>query len=220
MATAGPDPTEVWTIVVAAGSGSRFGADKLAVALDGDNTVLDVSLHRAVAASDGVVLVVRADDPILYASPIDPLRLVAGGATRSDSVRRGLDAIPESAAYVLVHDAARPGADNALYQRVIGALQQGATAVVPAVPVVDTIRSVDGSQVDQDQLRAVQTPQGFAADALRAAHASGSEAPDDATLVEATGAQVVLVDGDVRNLKVTHPGDVEVLRSLLYPRSL
>ncbi len=219
MTSGGAQAGEVWTIVVAAGSGSRFGADKLAVALDGDRTVLDVSLDTALSASRGVVLVVRANDPMLYGVPVDPLRIVAGGDTRSASVRNGLAAVPDTADFVLVHDAARPGADAALYDRVIEALSQGAQAVVPAVPVVDTIRSTDGSQVDRNQLRAVQTPQGFDAAALRTAHAAGADATDDASLVEAAGAQVVLVAGDVRNLKVTHPGDVEVLRSLLYPHS-
>jgi 2-C-methyl-D-erythritol 4-phosphate cytidylyltransferase len=115
---------------------------------------------------------------------------------------------------VLVHDGARPLADTALFSRVIAAVRAGADAVVPVVPVVDTIRSLDGGAVDRSRLVAVQTPQGFRAEALRAAHRGGGEATDDATLVEAIGGKVVLVDGDRRNLKITEPDDLVVARAL------
>ncbi len=204
----------VWTIVVAAGSATRFGSNKLDLALDGHVTVLDHSMTVAMAASDGVVLVTRNDDSVLQGEEPPEVRRVAGGATRSESVRNGLTAVPVDADVVMVHDAARPLAGVELYQRVMDAVCAGAEAAVPVVPVVDTIRSVDGAAVDRDTLRAVQTPQGFRAESLRAAHGQGHEATDDATLVEALGHRVVLVAGDVRNLKITRPDDIHMARAL------
>ena len=129
--------------------------------------------------------------------------VVAGGATRSASVRAGLAAVPAAADHVLVHDAARPVPLPDVWQRVIDALRQGASAVVPVVPVSDTLRRRDGGTVDREELVGVQTPQGFQADVLRAAHASNADATDDASLAETIGAKVVLVEGDVTNIKIT-----------------
>ncbi|MEM7286578.1 MAG: 2-C-methyl-D-erythritol 4-phosphate cytidylyltransferase [Actinomycetota bacterium] len=206
---------DVWTIVVAAGSGRRFGADKLSVAIDGDRTVLDVSVETALQASSGVVVVLRADDPLLHAPPAEGLTFVAGGDSRSESARNGLAVVPETADVILIHDAARPLAGLDVYERVISAVRGGAAAVVPAVPVVDTIRTTEGDVVDRDRLRAVQTPQGFAAGPLREAHARGGDATDDAALVAALGHDVVVVDGDLRSLKVTRPVDIAFVRALL-----
>ena len=201
--------------MVAAGSGRRFGADKLSVAIDGDETVLDRSVATALDVSAGVVVVLRADDPLLVATPAAGVTFVAGGATRAESVRRGLAAVPETATVILVHDAARPLADAAVYRRVIDAIEAGAVAAVPVVPVVDTIRTVEGELVDRDRLRAVQTPQGFRAEVLREAHATSRDATDDAALVADAGHEVVLVEGDLRSLKVTRPTDIAVIRALL-----
>ena len=206
---------DVWTIVVAAGSGRRFGADKLGVAIDGDRTVLDVSVQAALEASSGVVVVLRPDDPLLLTTPAAGLRFVAGGDSRSASARNGIDAVPADAAVILIHDAARPLAGADVYRRVIDTVRDGAAAVVPAVPVVDTIVTVDGNVVDRDLLRAVQTPQGFDAKVLRDAHASGAEATDDAQLVAALGHDVVVVEGDLRSLKVTRPVDIAFVKALL-----
>ena len=96
----------------------------------------------------------------------------------------------------------------------IDAVRAGADAVVPAVPVTDTLREVGGSTVDRSRLVAVQTPQGFRADALRAAHAGDAEGTDDASLVEAQGGMVVVVDGDPCNLKITVPTDLVVAEAL------
>lgn len=205
----------VWTIVVAAGTGSRFGADKLSVVLEGDESVLDRSVTTAADESDGVVVVVAADSPMLKLTARAGLIFVAGGPSRSASARNGLAAVPDDAEVILIHDAARPLADAALYRRVIDAVRAGAAAAIPVVPVVDTIRSVAGGVIDRDQLRAVQTPQAFAARALRQAHADAPEATDDAALVEALGHPVVLVDGDVRNLKITRPADIAMARALI-----
>lgn len=204
-----------WTIVVAAGRGARFGGLKPYAALCG-RRVLDWSLAAARSASEGVVLVVVAERSGQPEPQAD--RTVAGGVTRSGSVRAGLAAVPPSCATVLVHDAARPLATAELFQRVVAAVDEGADGAVPSVPVIDTIRRVDGAVLDRHGLVAVQTPQAFRADRLRAAHAPGGEATDDAALVEAAGGRVVLVPGDPTNLKITGPSDLVAAAALLEAR--
>ncbi|HEY8545046.1 MAG TPA: 2-C-methyl-D-erythritol 4-phosphate cytidylyltransferase [Acidimicrobiales bacterium] len=203
----------VWTIVVAAGSGTRFGQPKQYLPLGG-RRVLDWSLVAARACSDGVVLVVAPD----HADRPEPAAdvVVAGGDTRSASVRAGLAAVPSDAEVVLVHDGARPLAPADLFTAVIAAVAEGsADAVVPGVPVVDTIRSRTRGVVDRSDLVIVQTPQGFTAAALRAAHADGAEGTDDASLVEARGGTVRVVPGAPTNLKITYPADLAVAEALL-----
>lgn len=204
----------VWTIVVAAGSGTRFGAPKQFEPLGADR-VLDWSLRAARAASDGVVLVVPADD----ADRPEPLadHVVAGGATRSASVRAGLAAVPAAASVIVVHDAARPLSTPEVWHRVLAAVDQGADAAVPAVPVTDTLRALGGGTAPREAFVAVQTPQAFAAAALRRAHADDGEGTDDASLVEATGGRVVVVDGDPANIKITSPTDLLVAEVLCRP---
>jgi 2-C-methyl-D-erythritol 4-phosphate cytidylyltransferase len=217
-------PGTAWAIVVAGGSGSRFGARKQYAALAGRRLV-DWSLDAARQACAGVVLVLPADDlqaPGERAAATWPVdRVVAGGRTRSDSVRAGLAAVPEEAEVIAVHDAARPLAGPRLWQAAIAAVRGGADGAVPTVPVTDTVQSrqPDGSLVtlDRSALWAVQTPQAFAASALRRAHAGGDVATDDAALVEAAGGRVVQVAGHPRNLKVTHPDDLLVVAALLPP---
>ena len=201
---------KVWTIVVAAGSATRFGRPKQFESL-GDQRVLDRSMSIARAASDGVVLVVPAADTLIEGG-------VAGGATRSESVRNGLAAVPSEATIICVHDAARPFADDAMYATVIDAVVAGADCAVPGVEVTDTVKIVDrdGRVVttpDRATLRAVQTPQAFRATALRAAHASSAEGTDDAALVEALGGTVVVVAGSADNRKITVPADLEWARA-------
>ena len=145
----------------------------------------------------------RVDDPEPLADAV-----VAGGVTRSASVRAGLAALPADADVVLVHDAARPYASKDVWQRVLEGVRAGADAVVPCVPVVDTLREVGGTTVDRSRFVAVQTPQGFRADALRRAHAGDVEGTDDASLVEAAGGKVLVVDGDPGNRKITTPADL------------
>ncbi len=214
----------MWCILVAGGSGSRFGGDKQHADVGG-RSVLDRSIDVAARSCDGVVVVLPAAEA--EAKPETPDSgtgghgadvVVAGGATRAASVRAGLEAIPSDAAFVLVHDAARPLATAVLFDRVILALMGGAEAVVPAIPVVDSVRHrVDGS-VDRSELVVVQTPQGFVAHRLRQAHASAGEASDDATLVEEIGGTVTLIDGEVSNLKLTYPHDLHTARALLDAR--
>jgi len=205
-------PGPVWAVVVAGGSGSRFGTLKQYEPLGG-RRVLDWSLDVARAACDGVVLVVPHEQ-VGVPEPLADL-VVGGGATRSGSVRAGLAVVPDEAGVVLVHDAARPLASRALFGAVVGAVEAGADAAVPAVAVTDTLRRLDGSPVDRSELVAVQTPQGFRAAALRAVHASEPEATDDASLIEAAGGCVVVVPGEVRNRKITEPDDLVMAEALL-----
>lgn len=193
--------------MVAGGSGTRFGARKQYLRLGG-RRVLDWALDAAAAHSDGVVLVVPADVADEPEAKVDVV--VAGGATRSASVRAGLAAVPDEAAVIVVHDAARPVPVPHVWRAVLEAVAAGADAAVPGVPVTDTLRSIHGGVVDRSSLVAVQTPQAFRAAALRAAHADGGDATDDASLVEARGGNVVLVDGDPRNVKITTPADLSV----------
>ncbi|MEY2450794.1 MAG: 2-C-methyl-D-erythritol 4-phosphate cytidylyltransferase [Acidimicrobiaceae bacterium] len=186
--------------MVAAGAGTRYGRPKQFETL-GDRRVVDWSLFIARELTDHVVLVV----PVDHVDDGEPLAdvVVAGGETRSASVRAGLAALPDEVTHVLVHDAARPVPVTDVWRRVLSALEQGADGVVPVVPVTDTLRERDGATVDRERFVAVQTPQGFRVDVLRAAHADGSEGTDDASLAEANGAKVVLVDGDPTNIKIT-----------------
>jgi len=210
--------SEVWVIVVAAGSGSRFGGPKQFSDLAGQR-VVDRAVAVAGRHASGVVVVLPAGSgsDTCVAGPADSVVLtVAGDTSRSGSVRCGLAAVPDTADVVLVHDGARPLASDELYRSVIAAVGGGAAdAVVPAVAVTDTIRRRDGGIVDRSQLVAVQTPQAFRAEVLRDAHASGSEATDDAALVELAGGKVVLVNGDPRNLKITTPLDLDIAEALL-----
>lgn len=206
----------VWTIVVAAGSGSRFGRAKQYERL-GDRRVLDWALAAAQSVSEGVILVVPPESAGRREPGVDAV--VPGGTTRSASVRAGLAAVPGDADIVLVHDGARPLALVGLFQAVIDAVRAGADCAIPAIPVANTVKRVaDGrvlETVDRDDLVEVQTPQGFAAAALRKAHANEPDATDDAALIEASGGTVVVVEGDPGNLKLTHPQDLAVARALL-----
>ncbi len=194
---------------MAGGTGQRFGAPKQYELLDEARRVIDVSRDVAERATDGVVVVVPAAD-------VARERGVAGGATRSESVRAGLAAVPAEATIICVHDAARPLASAALYGRVVDAVRGGADGAVPGVPVTDTIKVVDGGAVtatlDRSTLVAVQTPQAFRASALRDAHLGHDAATDDAALVEALGGRVVVVDGEPTNRKITEVDDLEWAR--------
>jgi 2-C-methyl-D-erythritol 4-phosphate cytidylyltransferase len=144
---------------------------------------------------------------------------VTGGATRAESVRAGLDDVPEDAAVVLVHDAARPILPEDVLERVVTGLEDGWDGVAPGLRVADTVKRANGDAVvetvDRTGLVAVQTPQAFMADALRRAHASGKDATDCAGLVEAAGGRVRIVDGDPRLLKVTTQADLDFAEALL-----
>ncbi len=208
------EANEVWTIVVGGGSGTRYGAAKQFDQL-GDRRVIDWAVRASAAASTGVVVVVPTAAFDHEQGRPGVTAVVVGGATRSQSVRAGLAAVPESADIVLVHDAARPLASSELFARCIAAVARGGDAVVPTIPVSDSLRRTDGGPVDRSNLVAVQTPQGFSAAMLRRAHESEPEASDDASLVDALGGNVVLVDGEVTNIKLTNPSDITVANALL-----
>jgi 2-C-methyl-D-erythritol 4-phosphate cytidylyltransferase len=209
-----------WAVVVAGGSGTRFGGYKQFVTLGG-REVVDWSLEAAHKACTGVVLVVPADVVERYTGRASAV--VAGGPTRAESVRAGLRAVPPEAGVIVVHDAARPLSHAQLWASVIAAVEGGADGAVPCVPVSDTIkqRQDDGQLVTLERARllAVQTPQAFSAAALRAAHAQGGEATDDAALVEAIGGRVVSVPGETSNIKVTAPVDLALAETLMAVRA-
>jgi 2-C-methyl-D-erythritol 4-phosphate cytidylyltransferase len=201
----------IWTIVVGGGTGQRFGTLKQYEDLGGQR-VIDHARTAAASASEGVVVVVPPDD-------VDREGGVAGGGTRSESVRAGLAAVPDDATIICVHDAARPFADADLFDRAVAAVVAGADGAIPAIAVTDTIKVVaDGVVVatpDRASLVAVQTPQAFRAEVLRRAHITADTSTDDAALVEAIGGRVVVVEGDTGNRKITHPDDLEWARRQL-----
>ena len=209
----------VWVVVVAAGSGQRFGGAKQYAPLAG-RRVLDWSVAAARSVADGVVLVLPAADVGEADGDQEPAvdAVVAGEATRSGSVRAGLAVVPDEADVVLVHDAARPLASHSLFRAVVDGVLAGADAVVPAVGVVDTVTDAHGVPVDRDGLRAVQTPQGFQARILRAVHVGAPESTDDASLVVASGGRLRPVQGERWNLKITEPDDLVVAEALLERR--
>ncbi|MDE0215489.1 MAG: 2-C-methyl-D-erythritol 4-phosphate cytidylyltransferase [bacterium] len=204
----------IWTVVVAAGAGTRFGGAKQYLELAGVR-VVDRSVAVAAAVSDGVVVVVPPADVEAESARLGDAAVVAGGASRAASVRNGLEAVPHDAAIICVHDAARPLAGADIYERVVHEVRSGAAGAVPVVPVTDTIRRVDGGVVDRSTLQAVQTPQAFRAELLRVAHAGADDATDDASLVEAAGHAVVAVEGNPRNIKITQPDDLAAAEAWL-----
>ncbi|MEO7429481.1 MAG: 2-C-methyl-D-erythritol 4-phosphate cytidylyltransferase, partial [Acidimicrobiales bacterium] len=159
-----------------------------------------------------VVLVVP-EDAVANAEPTADV-VVVGGATRSGSVRAGLAGVPDHAEVIVVHDAARPVPLPEVWERVLAAIEAGADAAVPCVPVTDTLRVLGGSTAPRERFVAVQTPQAFRATALRAAHQANPDGTDDASLVEAAGGRVVVVDGDPANIKITTPTDLLVAELL------
>jgi 2-C-methyl-D-erythritol 4-phosphate cytidylyltransferase len=211
-----------WAILAAAGSGERLGADrpKAFVAL-GELPLLATSMER-LDESDWIDAIVVAAPPgweepsILLAEEIGAGKVsavVPGGTTRAESVRLALAEVPDEAVAVLVHDAARPLVDDEVVGRVLTPLAEGWDGVVPALPIADTVKRVDGDRVletvDRDDLVSVQTPQAFLADVLRRAVADGGDATDCAGLVEAGGGRIRWVEGDPRLLKVTTRADLD-----------
>ena len=224
----------VVAIVVAAGASSRMGGvDKIWADLDG--APLIARALRALASTHGVdtiVVVAPRDRHEALAALLDGagvlVRCVEGGARRQDSVAAGITAAPEAAWY-LVHDGARALVTPELAARVLTAARAHGAAV-PGVPVADTVKrvrtldSADGAEavlgtVDRAPLRAIQTPQAFRGDILRRAHLEvTTDVTDDAAMVEHLDVAVVVVPGDVTNIKVTTPADLEVARVLLAQR--
>lgn len=218
----------VAAVIAAGGSGARMGGGgprKQYLELAGEPVLLR-ALRPILAHPDVEWVVVAlppgdADDPP-FPFP-DGVSLVEGGTERGDSVGRALDAVPEEADVVLIHDGARPLLTAALVERTLRAAA-GGTGAVAAVPVSDTLKRArsDGritGTVERRDLWRAQTPQAFPrsmiVDAYRRAREEGVRATDDAALVERYGGGVMVVEGDVRNLKVTHPEDLVLAELLL-----
>lgn len=211
-------------LIPAAGSGTRLGAGipKAFVDLAG-RTILQRSVDGVFAAGIGhVVVAVPADLVDATRSDVPDAQVVVGGSARSDSVRACLAAAVAGSSdpdVVLVHDAARALTPPGVFARVVDAVRSGHDAVIPAVPVTDTLKRVDVdgtvvATVDRAPLRAVQTPQGFRPEALVRAHASSADATDDAGLVEALGMRVHVVAGDLMAFKITTDWDLRLARML------
>ena len=219
----------VWAILVAAGRGERLGSDQpKAFAKLGELPLLAEPLRRLDDSEwvDAVVVVAPPgwEEPaILLAEELGAGKVracVSGGETRAASVRAGLAEVPEDAAVVLVHDAARPLLSDEVIERVLTPLAEGWDGVVPGLPVSDTVKRVgsDGDVVEtiaRDGLWTVQTPQAFPADVIRRAAAGFGDATDCAGLVEASGGRVKVVAGDPLLLKVTTADDLARVASLL-----
>ena len=218
-----------WALVLAAGAGTRFGtsSDGLAKAMVPilGRPMLAWGVEAAQAACDGVTLVVT---PSMVGEQYTGVGvIVAGGGTRSGSVRAGLGTLPDDVDVVVCHDAARPGASVGLFERVIAAVRGGVDAAVPALAVSDTLKRVPewgdsggvvAGTVDRSGLFGVQTPQAFRREVLVAAHAGEPEATDDAALVEAAGGIVMAVPGEAAAHKVTTAADLVVVEALLSGR--
>ncbi|BDV31323.1 2-C-methyl-D-erythritol 4-phosphate cytidylyltransferase [Microbacterium terricola] len=224
----------VGVIVVAAGSGSRLGADapKAFVGLDG-HTMLRHALRGVFDGPTAQVVIVvprgregdaRTDALEAAGDRRDLVTVVTGGDSRQASVAAGLAALWGDVEVVLVHDAARALTPAAVFARVADAVANGRGAVLPVLPVVDTIKQVDGdavaAAVDRDVLAAAQTPQGFRRDILDTAYrVADRDYTDDAALVAAAGHQVFTVAGDPLAFKITTPADLERARAVLTPRT-
>lgn len=212
----------VAAVVVAGGQGVRFGGPKQFAQLH-DDSVTAHSVRNARSVASRVILVV----PEGYGGGGEGADLVVtGGATRAASVRNGL-AQCAGADIVVVHDAARPLASPALFGEVVAAVLMGADGAVPGLPITDTVKRVvgDGTRtliratVPRDELVTVQTPQAFRYEVLVRAHDNQDDATDDAALVEANGGTVVVVAGELANIKITEPGDLERAEALRWRRS-
>lgn len=223
----------VAALVPAAGKGERLGPGAPKAIREIAGTPMLVHAVKALAASpvvDVVVVAAPSDYREDVGSLLQPQEfsaevfVVAGGESRSESVARALIALPDDVDVVLVHDAARPLVPPEVITNVVAAVRDGHAAVVPVVPLVDTIRTVSsdaslGATVSRDSLRAVQTPQGFTRDVLQRAHAE-VDAPvtDDAGMVERLGIAVHAVDGHEDAFKVTRPLDVVLAEALIEHR--
>ncbi|HEX2044229.1 MAG TPA: 2-C-methyl-D-erythritol 4-phosphate cytidylyltransferase [Gaiellaceae bacterium] len=224
--------TGVWAVLVAAGRGERLGGDRpKAFARLRGRPLLAESVERLERSEwvEAIVVVASAgwEEPaILLTEELGAGKVhavVTGGETRAGSVRAGLAELPNAATVVLVHDAARPLLAPEVIERVVTALGDGWDGAVPALPLADTVKRVEGERVvetpERSNLYAVQTPQAFVAETLRAALSrEATPLSDCAGFVEAAGGRVRVVAGDPRLLKVTTQADLELVESLLAER--
>ena len=219
----------VWALLVAAGTGERLGEERpKAFVKLGELPLLAESLRRLEDSGwiDAIVVAAPAgwEEPaILLAEELSATKVVSvvtGGASRAESVRATLAEVPENAVVALVHDAARPLLADDLIERVLAPLSDGWDGVVPGLALPDTVKRVRGGAIvetiDRSGLYAVQTPQAFLAPVLRRAYARDlAAATDCATLVEAAGGRVTVVEGDPRLVKVTTRADLALVASWL-----
>ena len=225
---------DVGVVIVAAGESTRTGGKELKqFRWVAGKPMLLHSLQTFMARDDVVSVVcvipqnyVADPPPWIFQCDVDRLLLSIGGRTRTESVRNGLDDLPNEATIALIHDAARPLVDNALIDRVIERARAG-NCVVPALPVVDTIKEVDAAgrvvrTIDREPLRRVQTPQGFPREIIQRVHrdarTSNVAATDDAALCERFGVPVITVAGSERAMKVTDESDFARVEALAASR--
>lgn len=216
---------DVAVIVPAAGAGLRLGGDvpKALRELAGDSLLVHAVRRLSRAASVGLVVIAAPPHAVDAVSDLlgDTALVVAGGATRQESVANALKAVPVEFGIVLVHDAARALTPPDLFDAVAAGVRDGHAAVIPVLPVVDTIKRVDTAEdvvatVDRSELRAVQTPQGFRREILVKAHAEAlDDHTDDAGMVERLGFSVRCVPGSAYAMKITRPIDLIVAEALL-----
>jgi 2-C-methyl-D-erythritol 4-phosphate cytidylyltransferase len=204
----------VWAIVLAAGSGSRFGARKQFAAV-GSRRLVDLAVEAAAEACGRVVLVLPGG-ATWDGRPV--AHVVPGGADRSASVRSALAVITDEAGTVIVHQAANPLASPELIVRLLTAVADGAPAAFPGLRPADVVRRVveqrAGEVIGRDELVLVQTPAAFRLEVLRRAHAAAGRALEDTALVSACGYEVHVVPGDPKNVHVATPADLDVVRAL------
>lgn len=226
------DSPRTAVIVPAAGRGERLGpgAPKALRTLAGQPILLHAVRNLATARDIDMIVIAVPEDSVeesraLLVGIELPLVIVSGGETRQDSVARALLALPPEVDVVLVHDAARPLVPAEVVDRVAAAVRAGASAVIPTLGVVDTIKEVDADGVvqatlDRSRLHAVQTPQGFVRDVLQTAHAAsdGGDATDDAGMVERMGVKVHVVPGHEEAFKITRPLDLVLAEAILVRR--
>lgn len=221
-----PGTGPAWAIVLAAGGGTRFGGPKQFEDLAG-LPLLEHPVRAAAAVCDGIVVVVPPGHLKTWTPPAG-VRLAVGGASRADSVRAGLAAVPPEATVIVVTDAAHPLATPALYRRVVDAVRAGAGAAVPGLPLTEVVKEITvgqptgtgpgpvvaGASLPRETHRMIQTPHAFAAAELRAAHACAEQAVEDSAMVAARGVRVVVVDGEPTNIHVTTPAELAMARQL------
>jgi 2-C-methyl-D-erythritol 4-phosphate cytidylyltransferase len=218
---------DVAVLVPAAGAGVRLGpGGPKALRLLSGEPLLVHAVRRVAAAQHVRMIVVAAPAADVAAvrdllAPVADVTVVAGGTERQESVAAALAAVPPDVPIVLVHDAARALTPARLIESVAAAVRGGRPAVIPVLPVVDTIKEVGPGEVvhgtvDRAVLRSVQTPQGFRRDVLAAAHAAATDPhTDDAGLVEEAGVVVTCVPGSELAMKITRPVDLVLAEALL-----
>lgn len=216
----------VASIIAAAGSGDRLGAKQPKALLQlGGSTLIDRAVDLLRPVSDQIIVVAPSTHLAMVTDQFDNDELVdvvAGGSSRSLSIRNAISALAKEIDFVLIHDAARALTPSDVVQRVIDELKRGADGVIPVLPLADTVKEVMGEKVvrtvDRTSLQRAQTPQGFKAKVIVDAHAAakrdGVEGTDDASLVERIGIKVGTVLGDERSFKITTPFDLEVAQKV------